>query len=123
MLTNRGANVAHCSLEVSGSTSYSTDYTVHVENGALVMASLTPSAIAGSMSTLRTSCNIGKFQGVNDVLNVTDLSGDTSSNPAELTYYIISIWDAATATAPAFIADVFIEYDVVFHEPRKAGLD
>jgi len=123
MFTNRGANACHVGLSVSGSTSVSTDYTVNIENGQLVFAQMNPVGIDGSMCTLKTSCNSGAFQGLQNTMDDPDMRGDTASNPAEQQYYVLTVWDAATAVAPSVLADVFIEYDVVFHEPKKAALD
>jgi len=123
MFTNRTANTCHVGLSVSGSTSVSTDYTVNIENGQLIFASINPAGIDGSMCVLRTSCNAGAFQGLQNTMDDPDMRGDTSTNPAEQQYFVLTVWDAATANAPTVLLDVFIEYDVVFHEPKKAALD
>jgi len=119
---NNSAFTTHVGLMVSGSSAVDTNYQVNVENGEMIYTILTPSGIDGSIATLRTSVNTASFQGVQDAMDVTDLSGDVASNPAELNYYHLLIWNPVSASVPVVYCDTYIEYDVMFHEPRKATI-
>jgi len=117
---NTGTVDTHVGLSVSGSTSASTDYVTMIENGDLIYTILTPTGIAGSVATLRSSSKAADFQGLQYVMDDPDMRGDAASNPVEQLYYYISIWNPANATVPSVLIDVYIEYDVMYHEPRKA---
>jgi hypothetical protein len=88
-----------------------------IEQGLLVTEPLEVKGSYGANKTLVLDCNIRKVQGVNDVLDVTELSGTAAANPAEQTYFHIQLWDNAAGTGSANF-DVMIEYDVWFCEPR-----
>lgn len=109
-------------LSVSGSTSVSTDFTEVIENGQLTFAVLTPAGLDGHCCTLSTKCNTAEFQGISDPLDDPDMRGDSSSNPAEQQYFILTCWNNVNATVAVVSANVIIEYDVVFHEPKKVPL-
>lgn len=119
---NTGTVDTHVAVSVSGSSTVTTDEAVLVANGELVYTVLTPSGIAGSIATLRASTNAARFQGIDDVMDDPNMRGDSASNPTEQLYYHCSIWNPASATVPTVLLDAYIEYDVIFHEPRKAPL-
>jgi len=122
-LQSRAAVPIHVALSVSGSTTVSTDYTVNIENGELIYCPLNPVGIAGSAVTLTTASNAGAFQGIQNVLDDPNMRGDAASQPTEQIYFVMTCWDPITAAAPLLYMDCYIEYDVMFHEPRKAALD
>lgn len=121
---NTGTETVYVGAEISGSTTYSTDLTVHMENGEIVFAPLNPAHTAGCFATLRNSVDNGKYQGMSQsqILADPDMRGDSASNPTEQTYFILPIWNPVTAAAPTVVIDVLIQYDVIFHEPRKGTL-
>jgi len=119
---NTGTVDTHVALSISGTSTTITDYLQLVENGELIYTVITPSGIAGSIATLRHSVNCAVFQGLQDVMDDPDMRGDVASNPAELVYYHLSFWNPVNATVPSVLLDVYIEYDVMFHEPRKGSL-
>jgi hypothetical protein len=119
----RNSESIRVALSLSGSTSYSTDYQNIMENGLLVSVPLTYVGAQGSITTLKTSCDLAKFQGMKFVNDDSDMRGDSASNPAEQAYYQVSCWNALTATVPIILADMYIEYDVLFTEPKKAAID
>jgi len=119
----RNSESIRVALSLSGSTSYSTDYQNIMENGLLISAPLTYVGAQGSITTLKTSCDLAKFQGMKFVNDDSDMRGDTASNPVEQAYYQVTCWNALTATVPLIIVDMFIEYDVLFTEPKKAAID
>lgn len=120
---NRNSESIRVALSLSGSTTYSTDYQNIMENGLLVSTPLTYVGAQGSLVTLKHSCDLAKFQGMKFVNDDSDMRGDTASNPAEQAYYQLTLWNALTATVPIVLADIYIEYDVLFTEPKKAALD
>jgi hypothetical protein len=115
---------SYAGLEVSGSSAYSVDYTVHMENGEIVYAPLQPINVFGNNATLSTSVNCAKFQGMSPSIIMADsqMRGDAASNPAEVIYYLLPVWNPVTVTAPVVVANVLIVYDVIFHEPRKGTI-
>jgi len=67
--------------------------------------------------------DIGKYFGRKggDIVNDDNLQSTAAANPVEQVYYNLAIW-AATATNTVVIGyDTIIEYDVVYHEPRKVA--
>lgn len=122
--SNQSSIDTYVGLEVSGSNTYSTDYTVHIENGEIVWAPLQPINVYGNNATLSTSVNCAKYQGMSPSIIMADpqMRGDAASNPAELIYYLLPIWNPVSVTVPNVIANILIVYDVIFHEPRKGTL-
>jgi len=109
-------------LLVSGSTTVTTDYRAVVENGAAEFCQLSPSGVSGFGCTLKANVDAGRFQAVDDVMDDPNMRGDAASNPTEQAYYHLMIWNTQTTTAPTAILAFMVEYDVVFHEPRKAAI-
>lgn len=119
---NLGTVTTHVAVSVSGSSSVTTDDSQLVANGNLVYALILPTGVAESVALLRHSAQAGQFQGIDDVMDDPNMRGDAASNPTEQLYYHVSIWNPVNATVPSILLDVEIDYDVVFHEPRKAAL-
>jgi len=106
-------------LAVSGSSTPLTAPSQIMEVGRVGLTWLTGSGVANSHGVLRASCNIGKFQGVINTVDNPDLSGDSASNPAELVYYIVYLWNPIDNTSASASIQALIEFDVLFHEPRS----
>lgn len=119
---NTGTVDAHVAISISGSSTPTTDEAVLIANGEMVYTVITPSGIAGSVATLRTSTNAAAFQGIDNVMDDPNMRGDIASNPTEQLYYHCSIWNPASATVPTVILDAYLEYETIFHEPRKSAL-
>jgi len=113
---------AYASLLVSGSSSVTTDYTSNIENGEIAYAALSAPAAAGSNCVLKTAVNCAQFQGLSNIMDDPDMRGDSASNPAEQMYYVISVWNPASAVVASLIVNVLIDFDVIFHEPKKGTL-
>jgi hypothetical protein len=124
VVENTTGGPARAGLMVSGTTSVSTDFRVNTENGEMSYVALEAKSSAGYGSAVNLSrfVNSGHFQGVNDVLDDPDMRGDAASNPAEQLYFIVLLWNPISAAVPGIQIDVAIEYDVIFHEPRKGVL-
>lgn len=121
-IQNLSTVTAHVAVSVSGSSSITTDDAQLVANGNLVYAVVQPTGVAESTAQLRHSSDAGAFQGIDDVMDDPNMRGDAASQPAEQLYYHISLWNPVNATVPLALLDVEIDYDVIFHEPRKAAL-
>jgi len=117
---NTTANPCRVGLTRSANTTVITNYNNLIENGSIVVASLTPVGVFGSTAVLRANHSPGAFQGLDDVLDDPDMRGDAASNPTEQSYFHLYVWDPFAAAAPVVLIDVTIDYTIVFHEPRKA---
>ncbi len=111
-----------CGLSVSGSSSAVTSIENLVENGDITFQVLEYAGAMGGTATLRRRLNVGKFQDVPEPMDDPNMRGDVASNPTEQAYYHLSCWNSASATVVTCDFQVLIEYDTVFHEPRKASL-
>lgn len=119
---NTGTVSAHVGLSVSGTTVNVSDNRQLVENGEMIYTVVTPTGIADSIATLRTSASAARFQGIQQPLDDPNMRGDAASNPTEQFYFHLHLWNPASATVPSCLIDFYLEYDVVFHEPRKGSL-
>jgi len=108
-------------ISLNAGTTAVTDKNVLLENGMVVSSKLGIHNSSGSavMKTLSIGVDVANFQSCPSVLSDPDLHGDIAANPAEQLYFHISSWNAETANVAGGTYEVFIEYDVVFLEPRK----
>lgn len=105
-------------MVASGPTMYSTNYQTNLEAGGVNYTTLSVPGGWNSTAVQRVSCDLGKYQGVQQPLDNPDLRGDVSNNPAEQTYYILLNWNSQNSAVPSYLVDVIIDFDVVFHEPK-----
>lgn len=91
-----------------------------IENGVMVRDRLTVSPSSDMAKTISIPISIGKFGAVPSLLSNPDFSGNIANNPVEQSYFHLSVWcpDSGSAVS-GIIAEVFIEYDSWFMEPRK----
>jgi len=120
--TNSTSLRSTCGLLVSGSSTATTNIEQLVENGDCQFYVLSYAGQFGGTATMTRRLNIGRFQSVADVMDDPNMRGDSASNPAEQAYYHIVCWNSASATVITVDCQVLIEYEAVFHEPRKASL-
>jgi len=113
------AIATYVALAVGGSSSVSVDYVSLIENGEMVYTVVEQGAYAGGVTRLKSAVKLKDFQGIDDVMDDPDMRGDSASNPVEQAYFIFSLWNPASATAATGILNAHIEYDVIFHEPKK----
>jgi hypothetical protein len=114
---NLAATTPNVSVKVDGGSTPITVPDQLVEWGLLNRTSLERVAVAGSVKTLECKVVIGRFEGVDDPLDVIDLRGSVAANPAEQTYFHIQTWDPNSVTTSTII-DVQIDYVATFTEPR-----
>lgn len=117
--TNLRATVA---LMVSGSSTIVTVIENAVENGDIQLHVLEYAGAFGGTCTMARAVDLGQFQSVPSPLDDPNMRGDAASNPTEQAYYHIMVWNAASSTAVTCDFQALIEYDVIFHEPRKGTL-
>jgi len=113
---------ATVALMVSGSNTAVTSIETAVENGDITFQVLEFAGTFGGCATLTRKLDVGRFQAVVDVLDDPNMRGDATANPAEQAYYHLMVWCADSVSTVSVGAQVLIEYDVTFHEPKKAPL-
>lgn len=112
----------HVAVNVVGDTTITTDSSKLIANGNIIYAVIEPKDTAESVAVLRHACDSARFQGIDDVLDDPNMRGDAASNPTEQAYFHVSCWIPQNASVPAISMEVEVDYDVVFHEPRKSAL-
>lgn len=92
-----------------------------VENGMIKRAYLAKaSGDSKSQQTLTMSTRIARVNGRPESIVGDDLfRGDVSTNPTEQSYFHVFIYNIDTVNTITARADVLIEYDAVFTEPKK----
>jgi hypothetical protein len=111
--------LADVALSLNAGSAATSAYATLAENGVLVRERLNVSTLPGSQSTLVMPINIRRFGSVPTLLDNPDYAGSVAANPAEQSYFHISVWNAYNVTPVNVICEVFIEYDAWFFEPRK----
>lgn len=109
-------------IMLSGTSTVTSSIEQAVENGDLAFSQLGFAGGQGSMSRITRSCDCAKFQGIDDIMDDPNMRGDGSSNPTEQMYFHITTWNPYTAAQITSNFQVVIEYDTMFHEPRKGTI-
>jgi len=123
LITNSSATASVTTgIVLSGSSTVMTSIEQLVENGELVLTQLGTGGQMGSTSKLTRAVNCANFQGIDDIMDDPDMRGDSASNPIEQMYYHVAVYNPYSATVIQTFFQVVIEYEVVFHEPRKGPL-
>jgi hypothetical protein len=99
-----------------------------MENGLIKTSAstLTASATGLAAKALSHSCDVQSYFGrasAQDMLDDPNLYGTATSNPTEQVYYDVAGWlpyGLGGATTVSF--EMFIEYDIIFWEPRKLSI-
>jgi len=107
---------------VSGSSTVTTSQEQLVENGDCEYVALGFAGSMGSTAKLARQVNLAKFQGIDDVMDDPNMRGDSASNPAEQAYFHVFAFALNSATSITATFIIRLEYDVMFHEPRKGSL-
>lgn len=121
-MTNSTNLRVSCGLSVNGSSTAITNYEQLIENGDITFSVLEYAGAFGGTTTMKRQINHGAFQGLVNTIDDPDMRGDSASNPAEIVYCHLSVWNPASATVVTADFQVLLEYDVLFHEPKKATL-
>lgn len=89
-----------------------------MEDGLVTTSRLLPAGANGCVQTIQRSCNVAVFGGVPRLLDDSSYRGTVSSNPTELSYFHLQLWNTEGATSSSAV-DLVIEYESWFTEPRK----
>jgi len=117
-----GGVLATVALSTNASSTPTTVVENLIENGDVTFQKLGFAGAFGSSCTLKRTLDVGKYQGLRNIIDDPDMRGDAASNPTEQSYYHLSVWDQVGATSISVQAQMLIEYDTIFHEPRKGTL-
>lgn len=109
-------------IMISGASTVLSSIEQVVENGDLAVASLGYAGAQGSMCRLTRSVDCASFQGIDDIMDDPNMRGDSASNPTEQMYFHLVTWNPFSASQITSNFQVVIEYDTIFHEPRKGSL-
>jgi len=94
-----------------------------MEFGGNVTVGLESIGNFGANKELCMEISMAKLQGISEMALTSDstLRGDAASNPTELSYFHVQLWNAAgvTTTSNAY---AILEQRVIFMEPRDATL-
>jgi hypothetical protein len=114
---NTTSSVPTVSIRVHPDTAPVTVIDQSIEYGLINTDALEIKGSYGANKEITEVVSIRKAQGVQDVLDVIPLSGTAAANPAEQTYFHVSMWDSS-GTSGSCNVDVIIEYVAWFTEPR-----
>lgn len=94
-----------------------------LENGLCSSGIVSISTGAGNVKEASMELDIAKYFGRSggDIVNDANLHSTAAANPVEQVYYVLAIWSATSANTSIVGYDTLIEYDVVYHEPRKVA--
>lgn len=107
------------SIARNASTSAITNYDQLMEDGNIVHAMLAPKFNTGYMKTLTQGIDVARFGGVSNLFDRDDYQGTTTANPAEASYFHLSVWNPEDTSAVSVTCVAMVEYEVVYLEPRK----
>jgi hypothetical protein len=107
----------NCAIRVTADTTIGTSAETFLEFGGYNTETLDAKSVSGSVKRLIESCDIKRFQGVDDIMDVTELSGTIAANPAEGSFFHVVVWDPLS-TGGIVTAEVVIDYVATFSEPR-----
>lgn len=110
-------------ISLNANNTPTANYQQLIENGVMVRDRLALAPSDDSVKTLEMPINVSRFGGVPQLLDNPDYWGSIASNPAEQSFFHISVWNPDGVTVvPNIIMEVFITYDAWFLEPRKNSL-
>jgi len=109
----------HCAILQLSDVTTSTNYQTVIEAGNMTMALLTPTGINGCVALLQDRCDLGRLQGLQQVLDDPEMRGTVAANPTEQSYYHVALWNSQNSTVPTALVTTVIEYDTYFTEPRQ----
>lgn len=105
------------SIRVDGSSTPVTVVDQILEFGINQHTVLEAKSTQGDCKVLESRVSIARFEGVDDVMDVIELSGSVAANPAELCYFHVQAWDNAGVTSN-ILCEIIMEFRATFTEPR-----
>jgi hypothetical protein len=114
-------NYGTACLRIDAGSTPITDIERIMEFGGNVTSGLEAIGAFGANKVLSISADIAKLQGVSPSALTADatLRGDSASNPTELSYLHVQLWNASGVTVTCNTYTM-LEMDVMFLEPRTA---
>jgi hypothetical protein len=109
-------------LSVSGTSTVLSSIEQLMENGDLTFQMLEFAGAFGGTATLKRRLSNVKYQGLDNLIDDPNMRGDAATSPLEQTYFHLSVWNPASVTTVSADVMVYLEYDTIFHEPRKLAL-
>lgn len=113
-----------CGIDVRDSINAESDVRVVIESGTAKYVNLSPRDAGTNQATVTYSVNPARFLGRSKPLSDPNLKGSASANPVEQCYFHMfnaNLDDQGTQGTPV-TANVVIEYQVMFIEPKPVGL-
>lgn len=108
---------------ISAVTTEQSDLRILVENGGCQYKTLSPKGGSRDMCTIVQSINPPKWLGRSKPLAVDELRGSASANPTEQCYFHVFAGEYAQGTdSSAVVANIQVDYVVVFTEPKQLSL-
>jgi len=105
-------------LSLNSTVTPVTDPIVLCETGFVTRDYLNVLGSDDAIKTMSLSCNVSRFQGVPQIRDDPELWGSAASNPTELSFFNLSVWDPNAGTVTTRFT-ILIEFDAWFIEPRK----
>jgi len=121
-LNNSVSLRASVGLSVSGTSTVLSSIEQLMENGDLTFQMLEFAGAFGGTATLKRRLSNVKYQGLDNLIDDPNMRGDAATSPLEQTYFHLSVWNPASVTTVSADVLVYLEYDTIFHEPRKLAL-
>lgn len=114
-----GTNSLSVAVSLNAGSTPTSNFVTLMENGLLTHGRLGLQNSTQDFQTLTMPIAISQFCSVPDLLGNPDFKGTIAANPVEQAYFHISTWNPSDSSQHSVQVEVFIEYDVVFFEPRK----
>lgn len=105
-------------ISVNADTTAITDLNTLQEDGSSVRTRMGGAGLDSCMQTLTTTCNVAKFGGAKYLEDSTQYQGSVAANPAEQSYFHLTLFDGDALNTVTCYFDVTIVYEAVFIEPR-----
>jgi hypothetical protein len=94
-----------------------------MENGLITTKVIPAINVAGYIKEFDLQCDVLKYFGraknARELLNDDLLYGTAAANPTEGVFYQVTAWDPFGASNWSIYADIIVEYDAIFWEPKK----
>lgn len=119
---NGSASQTFVSVSRNADTATVTDVTKLLENGDVAFQILPINTVQNEFFKQSMTIDIARYEGVDDVLDDSDLRGSISANPVEQAYFHLSAWDPYSAAVRTANCTVELTYDVTFTEPKLLPL-
>jgi hypothetical protein len=110
---------AWCAISRNGSSTAVTSPDELIESGNIEYHRINRSPDWGCIQKFSLDMDVGDFSGVANLLDDPEHRGAISSNPTDVEYFHISVWNSTDSTSFTVNADVLIEFEAIFTEPRK----